>query len=230
MGGFVNKNDYALWLSINIKKEKRKKHFNSLPNLDYLLTNFKNKISSINELETWEYLFRVWLAHHTDCVHPFVCMCVQEKSLEKRHTYGCCSRTERYIYVKEGIRRFQRSLWKWGSEDRHHGVCKHIVEAAESFHLWLFWGPRSVRKSPSAHPWLCDSHLGFLLCGQGQRTDYPQCQKFSWAQVRTCLNLGYSLFWSSAFQVSSFSFRTLGLNSLRFLWSPLRVPSLLTES
>ena len=52
MGGFVNKNDYALWLSINIKKEKRKKHFNSLPNLDYLLTNFKNKISSINELET----------------------------------------------------------------------------------------------------------------------------------------------------------------------------------
>lgn len=76
------------------KKEKKDKHLNSLPNLDYLLTNFINKISSMNHLETWEYLFLVWLAHHTDSVCiVFVCMCVQEKTLEKRRTYGGCSST-----------------------------------------------------------------------------------------------------------------------------------------
>lgn len=74
---------------------------------------------------------------------------------------------DKYILKQstKGISGFQRSLWKFGSGNRYHGLCKHVVEETDLFHLWLFLGPQLVRKSPSAHSWLLWLPPGLSLCG-----------------------------------------------------------------
>lgn len=40
---------------------------------------------------------------------------------------------DKYILKQstKGISGFQRSLWKFGSGNRYHGLCKHVVEETD---------------------------------------------------------------------------------------------------
>ena len=107
---------------------------------------------------------RVFIFGMTDpprgwCVYSCLCVYVSERKIcrEEAHLW-LLFRCIKIIYFKtaprKGICSYQRSPWTFGSENRCPGLCKHAVEEAALFCLWLFLGPPSVRKSPPAHRWL----------------------------------------------------------------------------
>lgn len=99
------------FVAIHQHKYKKKERFNPLPHLDYLLTYFESKVSSINNLERWEYLFLVWLAHCTDSVFMCVCLCERRKICREEARLWLLFKYIKTVILKQstrGVSSFQR--------------------------------------------------------------------------------------------------------------------------
>lgn len=134
---------YIKWLCfVAIHQHKWKKEENtSTPSshLDYLLTYFKNKISSINNLETWEYLFLVWVAHHADsvCIYIYMCMYEREREVCREEVHLWLFKSIRINALENSPQRdicsFQRSLWQFGSKKTDAMVCVNMLWKRQIF-------------------------------------------------------------------------------------------------